>query len=65
MTKDVSCGSPGTNVAAAAEIMWAKNCGSLPIVEDGGHVVGMITDRDLFIALGTQNRRLPTYLWVK
>jgi CBS domain-containing protein len=45
-----------TNAAAVAEIMWTKNCGSLPIVEDSGRVVGMVTDRDLFIALGTQNR---------
>jgi CBS domain-containing protein len=57
MTKDVSYCAPGTNAAAAAELMWTKNCGSLPVVEDGGHVVGMVTDRDLFIALGTQNRR--------
>lgn len=57
MTKDVcSCG-PGTNAASAAEIMLTRNCGSLPIVEDGGHVVGIVTDRDLFVALGTGNRR--------
>jgi len=57
MTQEVSCGSPATNAAEAAEIMWTKNCGVLPIVADGGHVVGIVTDRDLFIALGTQNRR--------
>lgn len=55
MTKDVSYCYPGTNAAAASEIMWTRNCGVLPIV-DGGRVVGMITDRDLFIALGTSNR---------
>lgn len=57
MTKDVSYASPATNAAAAAELMWTGNCGSLPVVADGGHVVGIITDRDLFIALGTQNRK--------
>lgn len=57
MTKEVSCCIPGTNAAAAAEIMWTKNCGSLPIVEDGGRLVGIVTDRDLFIALGTRNQR--------
>jgi len=57
MTQDVSCGSPLTNAAEAAEVMWTKNCGSLPVVADGGRVVGMVTDRGLFIALGTQNRR--------
>ena len=57
MTKDVSCCSPATNAAAAAEMMWKRNCGVLPVIEDGGRLVGMVTDRDLFIALGTQNRR--------
>jgi CBS domain-containing protein len=62
MARNVSSGSPQTNAAAVAEIMWTKNCGSLPIVEDDGRLVGMITDRDLFIALGTQNRRAAELL---
>jgi CBS domain-containing protein len=57
MTKDVSFCNPGTNAAAATEIMWTRNCGSLPIVEDGRGVIGMVTDRDLLIALGTRNQR--------
>jgi CBS domain-containing protein len=57
MTKDVCSCSPEMNAATAAEIMWARNCGSLAIVEDGGPVVGIVTDRDLFLALGTSNRK--------
>lgn len=57
MTKDVCSCSPGMNAAAAAELMWSRNCGSIPIVEEGGRVVGIVTDRDLFLALGTSNRR--------
>jgi len=45
------------NAATAAELMWNRNCGSIPIVEDGGRVVGIVTDRDLFLSLGTSNRR--------
>lgn len=56
MTKDVTSCSPGTNAAVATELMWSQNCGALPIVEKGRHVVGMVTDRDLLIALGTSNR---------
>ena len=56
MTTDVSFCNPGTNAAAAAEIMWTRDCGVLPVLEDSGQVVGVVTDRDLFIALGTQNR---------
>ncbi len=57
MNRDVASCSPETNAAAAAEIMWRRNCGALPIVEHGGRVVGIVTDRDLCIALGTSNRR--------
>jgi CBS domain-containing protein len=56
MTKDVAFCSPGTNAAVATEIMWTRNCGALPVVEDGRGVIGMVTDRDLLIALGTSNR---------
>jgi CBS domain-containing protein len=56
MSKDVSSCGPGMNAATAAELMWKRNCGSLPVVEDGGRVVGIVTDRDLFLALGTSNR---------
>jgi CBS domain-containing protein len=62
MTKDVAFCNPRTNTAAATEIMWTRNCGSLPIVEDGRGVVGMVTDRDLLIALGTSNRNAADLL---
>lgn len=56
MTREVSYCTPGTNAAAAAEIMWTRDCGILPVLEDSGRVAGVVTDRDLFIALGTRNR---------
>ena len=37
--------------------MWRWNCGALPVVTDGNRLIGIITDRDLFIALGTQYRK--------
>jgi len=48
--------APETNVGAAVEILWNRNCGLLPIVDAQQKVVGVITDRDLCIALGTRNR---------
>jgi len=47
--------SSNTNLGSAAELLWSQNCGILPIVDDQ-KVVGVVTDRDLFIALGTRNR---------
>ena len=50
MTKDARCCSPTTNLAAAAALMLDGDCGMLPIVDEG-KLVGIVTDRDLYIAL--------------
>ena len=45
-----------TNLAEAARIMWDKDCGAAPVLDGEGKVVGMITDRDICMALTTRNR---------
>jgi CBS domain-containing protein len=50
-----SCG-PDTTLAAAANLMWEGDCGILPVVDDGA-LVGVVTDRDMYIALATKNAR--------
>jgi len=57
MTKKVCFCGPETNLAEAADLMWRNSCGFLPVVGEGGNVIGVITDRDVSIALGTRNRR--------
>src|SRR5258708_31652416 len=52
----VYCGLD-TNLAEAVQIMVAAGCGFLPVVGEGGNVIGVITDRDICIALGTRNRK--------
>lgn len=52
------------NLGDAVEIMWNRNCGILPVVNVEGKVTGIITDRDICIALGTRNR-LPGEVAVK
>jgi len=47
---------PESNLGAATELMWIGNCGFLPVISDDGRVVGVITDRDICIALGTRGR---------
>lgn len=47
---------PETNLGSAAELMWNANCGFLPVAEADGRVVGVVTDRDICIALGTRGR---------
>jgi CBS domain-containing protein len=56
MVKNVRFCKPDTNLAAVAKIFWEQGCGALPVV-DNGRAIGMITDRDVSIALGTRNAR--------
>jgi CBS domain-containing protein len=44
------------SLASAAKSMWENDCGILPIVKDGGKVVGVITDRDICMATAIRNR---------
>lgn len=53
--RPVTC-SPDTNLGAAVELLWNRNCGFLPLVGSDGKLKGVVTDRDICIALGTQNR---------
>jgi CBS domain-containing protein len=56
MTSEPLTCSPDTSAAAAARLMWDGDCGILPVAE-GGKLVGVVTDRDLYIALATQDRQ--------
>ena len=56
MTSNVKTCRPDTNLAEAGRDMWEGDCGALPVVNDEGRVTGMITDRDICIALATKGR---------
>jgi CBS domain-containing protein len=55
MRTAASCGRE-TNLGEAVSILWDRNCGILPVVDAEQKVIGVVTDRDLCIALGTRNR---------
>lgn len=58
MTTDVrSCWS-NEALDRAAKLMWESDCGSLPVLDQNGRVVGMITDRDVCMAAYTQAQLL-------
>lgn len=56
MTTELKTCTPDTTVAEAAHLMWEGDCGILPVVDDGA-LVGVATDRDMYIPLATQNTR--------
>src|SRR5262245_29834274 len=58
MTQPVYSCSIEDHANAAAQIMWEHDCGVVPVVDQGGRVVGVLTDRDLCMAAHFQNRPL-------
>jgi CBS domain-containing protein len=59
--KEVMMGTPyqvplHANLGMATELMWKGNCGFLPVVNAEKKVCGVITDRDICVALGTRNQ---------
>lgn len=55
MVKSIVACTPETDLAAVAGKMWEHDCGVIPVVDDHKRVIGMITDRDICIAVGTRN----------
>ena len=55
-TNAVSC-RPETNLAAVGALMWEHDCGLIPVVDETDKVTGVITDRDICIALSTRDRQ--------
>jgi len=58
MTVDVKACRPWDSLNRAAQVMWENDCGCVPVVDESGRVVGMLTDRDVCMAAYTQGRLL-------
>lgn len=56
MATDVATCRLESNLADVASSMFHRDCGCEPVVGPDGRVVGMITDRDIAIALATRLR---------
>lgn len=57
MTRNVACVRASDTCAAAVRIMWDRDCGAVPVLDDeGARVVGMVTDRDICIACWSHDR---------
>jgi CBS domain-containing protein len=56
MTRKLKTCSLDTNLAEAAALMLDGDCGILPVLDEN-RLFGVVTDRDLYIALATRNQR--------
>ncbi len=57
MVTDVSACRPDNNLAEAAASMWISRCAELPVVDGSGHVISLITNRDICAAKDSSNMR--------
>ena len=58
MSRGVVTCTPDDSLNRAAQIMWENDCGCVPVVDAGGVMIGMVTDRDVCMAAYTQGRAL-------
>lgn len=49
-----SC-APEATLAAAAGLLWEHDCGILPVVDGDHRILGVLTDRDICMALATRD----------
>ncbi|NML14784.1 CBS domain-containing protein [Azohydromonas caseinilytica] len=57
MTRGVRAMAPDDSVRLAAQAMDELNVGVIPVCEDDGRVVGMVTDRDIVLRAVAQDLR--------
>ncbi len=62
MTKSVECCGPGDSLELAAQLMWSRDCGCLPVCDStldrGRRTIGVITDRDICMCALFQHKAL-------
>jgi CBS domain-containing protein len=58
MTTNVRACGPEDSLEAAAQRMWDNDVGCLPVTDEAGRVLAMLTDRDICMAAWTQGCRL-------
>jgi CBS domain-containing protein len=62
MTREPATLAPEASCGEAATLMRQEDCGSIPIVREGGRLVGIVTDRDIVVravAAGKDPRATP------
>lgn len=57
MTRSPKACTASQNLAEVAATMWNTGCGALPVVDAKQRLIGIITDRDVCIYVGTSDHR--------
>ncbi len=62
MSSRVKCSAAFETLKTAAQTMWDNDIGCVPVVDNGGRAIGMLTDRDVCMAAYLQNLPLSAAL---
>ena len=62
MQKDIGTCRPTEDLACASRVMQEHNCGFIPVVDSAGKVAGVVTDRDICLAIGLSKQRAPSHV---
>lgn len=60
MTSNPTCCGPDDSVQEAAKLMKDNSVGSIPVVNDAGEPVGIVTDRDICCGVVAQGKGADT-----
>jgi CBS domain-containing protein len=60
MTSNPTCCGPDASVQEAAKLMDDKSVGSIPVVNDAGAPIGIVTDRDICCGAVAQGKDADT-----
>jgi CBS domain-containing protein len=61
MTTDVVSVNQTESLSEAARLMWERDCGAIPVLDIvSERILGMITDRDICMALWSKDRPAST-----
>lgn len=60
MTENPACCSPETSIREAAKLMADNDCGQIPVLDQRGQPVGVITDRDIACRCVAEGRSAET-----
>lgn len=58
MVREVKSCTQDDSLSRVAQIMWETDCGCVPVIDNDGRVIGMLTDRDICMAAFTQGATL-------
>jgi CBS domain-containing protein len=55
MTEEVRTVKTTDTLSRAAMVMWDRDCGVVPVIDEERHVIGVITDRDICMAVSMRD----------